>query len=89
METRQSQGGQKLLIKARSLVQQYTAKQLYTTAAYWAEKALCLSGGDDPNDLAAYAQTLYQCQEYQRACHILQSSPLLPHSSALRYLVAR
>lgn len=88
MELPETRHSQKLLIKARSLVLQYTAKQLYTTAAYWAEKALCLSGGD-PDDLAGYAQTLYHCQEYQRACHILQSSPLLPHSSALRYLVAR
>ena len=79
---------QHLLDKARTLVQQYTAKQLYPTAAYWAEKAHCLSKGD-PNDLAVYAQALYQCKEYRRACHILQDSPLLPQSAALRYLAAR
>ena len=79
---------EQLLTKARSLVQQYTAKYLYSTAAYWAEKAHALSNGD-PNDLATYIQTLCLCKEYQRACHILEKSPLLQQSSSLRYLAAR
>lgn len=83
-----SQGAQQVLAKVRSLVQQYTAKQLYSTAVYWAEKAHTLSSGD-PNDLAAYVQALYQCKEYQRASHIIQNSPHLSHSSALKYLAAR
>ncbi len=83
-----SSGHQMLLEKARELTQQYTAKQLFSTAAYWADKAHSLSGGD-PNDLAAYVQSLYHNQEYQRACHLLHSSPYLSKSSTLRYLAAQ
>ncbi len=83
-----SNGHQKLLEKARELTQQYTAKQLFSTAVYWGDKAHCLSGGD-PSDLAAYVQALYLDKEYQRACHILHSSPFLLQSSSLRYLAAR
>lgn len=77
-----------LLYRARQLVKQYRAKQLHTTAVYWADKAHCLSQGD-PNDLATYVQALYDAREYQRACYILQNSPFLSRSSSLRYLAAR
>lgn len=80
-----SQGSKQLLSKARSLVKQYTEKQLYLSAAYWADKALSLSEGD-PNDLATYAQALCRCKDYQRASHLLHSSNLLSSSPALRYL---
>lgn len=84
-----SQGTQQLLLtKVRDLVKQYVAKQLYSTAVYWADKAHALSQGD-PNDLASYVQALYHCKEYQRACYLLDKSPLLSQSSSLRYLAAR
>lgn len=77
-----------MLAKARSLVQQYTAQQLYDSALYWADKALSLSGGD-VQDLACYVQALYQCGQHQRAIHVLQSTVALQHSRALKYLAAR
>ncbi len=81
-------GTQQLLNRARTLAHQYTAKLRFTNAAYWAEKAHCLSQGD-PNDLALYAQALCLCREHRRACHVLQSSPYLHQSAPLRYLAAK
>ena len=77
-----------MLAKARSHVQQYTAKQLYDSALYWADKALSLSNGD-VQDLATYVQALYHCGQHQRAIHVLQSTVALPRSRALKYLAAR
>ena len=77
-----------MLSKARALVQEYTAKQLYDTALFWADKALTLSDGDI-TDLSVYTQALYHCGQYQRAVHVLQSNPLLNHSPALKYLAAK
>ena len=77
-----------MLAKARKLVQQYTTKQLYDSAVYWADKALSLSSGD-VQDLVAYVQALYNCGQHQRAIHVLQSTVALQHSRALKYLAAR
>ena len=77
-----------MLRKARSLAQQYTAKQLYDTALFWADKALTLSNGN-VNDLASYIQTLYLSGQYQRAVHTLQSKPFFLQCPALKYLAAR
>lgn len=77
-----------MLATARNLVKQYTTKQLYSTALYWADKALSLSQGD-ANDLAAYVQALYNSGQYQRAVHKLKSNPALHYSPALKYLAAR
>lgn len=77
-----------MLSKARSLVQQYTAKQMYDTAVFWADKAFTLSSGDI-NDLCTYVQALYLCAQYQRAIHTLQTNPLLSLSPALQYLAAK
>ncbi len=77
-----------MLAKVRSLVNQYLSKQLNDTALFWADKALTLSKGD-VNDLAAYAQTLHLCGQYRRAIHLLESQPVFPQSSGLKYLAAR
>lgn len=77
-----------MLSKARALVQEYTVKQLYDTALFWADKAFTLSDGDI-TDLSTYTQALYNCGQYKRAVHMLQSSPLLNHSPALKYLTAK
>ena len=77
-----------MLARARSLVQQYTTKQLYDSALYWADKALSLSCGDI-QDLVVYVQALYHCGQHQRAIHVLQSTVALQHSKALKYLAAR
>ncbi len=87
-----SQGGQEtasnILSKARSLAADYSCKQLYSTALYWADKAFSLSDGA-LGDLERYVQALYQCQQYQRASHVLHESGLLSHSPGLCYLAAR
>ena len=77
-----------MLATARNLVKQYTTKQLYSTALYWADKALSLSQ-DDVNDLTAYVQALYNTGQYQRAAHKLKSTAALNYSPALKYLAAR
>ena len=77
-----------MLEKLRALVQEYVAKQLYESAQFWADKVLTLSDGD-PSDLATYGQVLYNRGHYQRAAHILVSSPHLVRSAALRYLTAK
>ena len=76
------------LAKARSLASDYSSKQLYSTALYWADKAYSLSEGQ-PEDLERYVQALYQCKEYHRAANILHSSGLLSRSPGLSYLTAR
>ena len=77
-----------MLSKARALAANYTSKQLYSTALYWADKAFSLSAGE-AEDLARYVQALYQCKQYQRAANIMHSSGLLPCSPGLCYLAAR
>ena len=77
-----------MLSKARTLVHQYTAKQMYDTALFWADKAFTLSSGDI-NDLSMYVQALYHCGQYQRGIHTLQSNSFLSRYPALKYLAAK
>eukprot|EP00731_Ephydatia_muelleri_P000468 Em0001g468a len=77
-----------MLERLRALVQEYVSKQLYESAQFWADKVLTLSDGD-PSDLATYGQVLYSRGHYQRAAHILEGSPHLMRSAALRYLTAK
>lgn len=77
-----------ILAKTRALVADYSSKQLYSTALYWADKAFSLSAGG-AEDLARYVEALYQCKQYQRAANILHNSGFLSRSPGLSYLAAR
>ena len=77
-----------LLDKARSQAQLYASKQLLNTAIFWADKALSLSEGD-ASDLATYSSLLHSAGQHRRAIHTLLSSPHLPRSAGLRYLLAK
>ncbi|KAI9228892.1 MAG: hypothetical protein DHS80DRAFT_22837 [Piptocephalis tieghemiana] len=60
----------------------------YGTAAFWGEKALCLT--QDPNDRYWLAKVYYLDRQYHRAIHLLHSTPRpLPDYLPLRLLLAR
>lgn len=77
-----------VLLRFRRLAEDYNSKLMPETGAFWAEKALLLSGGDI-EDLVLYSQSLYQSGQWRRAASYLQNSPLLTRSSSLRYLAAK
>jgi len=77
-----------MLIKARSIAEEYLQKHLYKSAYFWAEKAHVLSGGE-LQDVFLLAQIFYGSGQYQRASNLLQKNSQYQQSSLLCYLLAK
>ena len=77
-----------MLIKARSIAEEYLRKHLYKTAYFWAEKALVLSDGE-LQDVFLLAQIFYVSGQYQRASNLLQKNSKYQQSALLCYLLAK
>lgn len=79
---------QGMLVKARSVAEEYLRKHLYKSAYFWAEKALVLSSGE-LQDIFLLAQIFYASGQYQRASNLLQKNSQYQQSSLLCYLLAK
>lgn len=77
-----------MLVKARSIAEEYLQKHLYKAAYFWAEKALVLSSGE-LQDVFLLAQIFYASGQYQRASNLLQKNSQYQQSSLLCYLLAK
>eukprot|EP00873_Tetraselmis_striata_P027901 jgi/Tetstr1/448165/TSEL_035456.t1 len=73
----------------RSLAQDCLEKHIYSSAAFFADKLVTLSGGRQPGDVYLLAQTLFVSQQYRRTLHLLQRSGLVEADGRFRYLAAK
>ena len=75
----------------RAAIQDYLSKHMYTSATFWADKAVSLSG-ESPEDVYYFIQCLLHSGEYQRVVHLLSNgkwSELGKEHLVFVYLTAR
>jgi Anaphase-promoting complex, cyclosome, subunit 3 len=63
-----------MLVNAREFLNFKSFQHLYKSAAFWADKIMCIT--QDPQDIYWHAQCLYHLKEFQRAAHIITSQKL-------------
>ncbi|CAD7705302.1 unnamed protein product [Ostreobium quekettii] len=74
--------------RLRALVQDCLAKHLYTSAVFYADKLVTLSGSD-PSDVYMLAQAYFVSKQFRRAIVLLKAESLLEKDQRFRYLAAR
>ncbi|XP_059489771.1 cell division cycle protein 16 homolog isoform X2 [Neocloeon triangulifer] len=78
---------EELIISYRNVVKSYYEKHLYKSAAFWADKIMCIT--NDPHDIYWNAQCLYHFKEFQRAAHIIISRNLHKSIPQCQYVAAK
>ncbi|CAG9830325.1 unnamed protein product [Diabrotica balteata] len=71
----------------RQLVQTYIDLHIYSTALFWADKVVALTG--HPKDIYSLAQCMFLLKQYHRAAHMLKSKNLEKTNLQCTYLTAR
>ncbi|CAH1101889.1 unnamed protein product [Psylliodes chrysocephalus] len=71
----------------RKLVQTYIDLHIYSTALFWADKVVAITG--NPKDVYWLAQCMYLLKQYHRAAYLLKSKNLDRTNLQCAYLTAR
>lgn len=72
----------------RQVLKRCIEQQQYKTAAFWADKIVCLSNGNT-NDVYQQALCFYQSRQYHRAAHCIKTWKLHKTDLSCKYLAAR
>lgn len=72
----------------REVVNGLIDKQEFKSAAFWADKVVCLSDGDT-RDVFVQAKCLFHLKEYHRAMHCIKAKNLQASDLACRHLMAK
>ncbi|XP_065337616.1 cell division cycle protein 16 homolog [Cloeon dipterum] len=76
-----------LIQSYRNIVRSYYEKHLYKSAAFWADKIMCIT--NDPHDIYWNAQCLYHLREFQRAANIITSRNLHKTIPQCQYVASK
>lgn len=78
----------KVLEKVRVIVRDCLDKHLYSSAIFFADKLVTMSGLAT-QDLYMHAQALFLGKQYRRALHLLRRHQLVSTDLRFRYLAAK